>query len=156
MQQFVVPQFIDVEAKIIGPVTVRQFLIIVAAGMTLVIAWKLVDIALFALFAFFIGGSALLVAFVPINGRPFHFFMLNIMENVRRPKFRVWGKKYTTKQLNYYRKMGTEVIEDDTPQWKKARPGAIRDLSLLVNTGGYYKPDLDDQYVEEETKKPNN
>jgi hypothetical protein len=26
MQQFVVPQFIDVEDKIIGPISVRQFL----------------------------------------------------------------------------------------------------------------------------------
>ena len=92
MQQFVVPQFIDVEAKIIGPVTVRQFLIIVAAGMILVVAWKLVDLVTFAILALIIGGSALLVAFVPINGRPFHYFLLNVMENKRRPKKRIWGR----------------------------------------------------------------
>ncbi|KKS92044.1 MAG: hypothetical protein UV69_C0039G0006, partial [Parcubacteria group bacterium GW2011_GWE2_43_12] len=32
MQQFVVPQFIDVEDKIIGPITVRQFIIIMVGG----------------------------------------------------------------------------------------------------------------------------
>lgn len=33
MQQFLVPQFIDVENKIIGPLTVRQFVIfLIAAG----------------------------------------------------------------------------------------------------------------------------
>ena len=35
MQQFTVPQFIDVEPKIIGPITTRQFLIFLAAGLML-------------------------------------------------------------------------------------------------------------------------
>ena len=43
MQQFTVPQFIDVEDKIIGPITTRQF-VIMLAGFTLIgISYKLFD-----------------------------------------------------------------------------------------------------------------
>ena len=47
MQQFVVPQFIDVEDKVIGPVTVRQFLILLVGGGVLFIAYRLSDFTLF-------------------------------------------------------------------------------------------------------------
>jgi len=47
MDQFVVPQFIDVEDKIFGPVTTRQFVILLIAGLIIFIAFKLADITLF-------------------------------------------------------------------------------------------------------------
>lgn len=144
MQQFVVPQFIDVEAKIFGPITVRQFLMLVAAAGVLIVAWKLVDLALFAVITLFVGGGTLVMAFVPINGRPFHYFVLNIMENSRRPKKRIWRKDYNKEELNFYRKFGIPEVAEEKITKKKARPEAIRDLSLLVNTGGYYKPDLEE------------
>ena len=40
--QFIVPQFIDVEDKIIGPVTTRQFVVLLAAGAMIVIDYQII------------------------------------------------------------------------------------------------------------------
>jgi adenosylhomocysteinase len=60
MDQFTVPQFIDVEDKIFGPITTRQFLILLATGLILFIAFKLADIALFIFLLVVMGGFAVM------------------------------------------------------------------------------------------------
>ena len=47
MQKFIVPQFIDVESKIIGPITTRQFLIMLAGLILGFAAYKLSDLGSF-------------------------------------------------------------------------------------------------------------
>lgn len=140
MQQFVVPQFIDVEDKIFGPITTRQFLILLVAGGLIYLSFELFDFALFIICTAFIGGFSLVLAFVKINGQPFHYFMLNFFESVHRPAIRVWGKVYSHKELDYLRKLMPETVEEQQ-MVKPVSRERIRDLSLLVNTGGYYKPD---------------
>jgi len=141
MEQFVVPQFIDVEDKIFGPITSRQFVILLISGLILFIAYKLADTALFILLLATIGGFSLVLAFVKVNGQPFHFFILNLFQTLRRPSRRIWNKNPTKEELNEWRKgEKVEVIEKIkiVPRLSYNR---IRDLSLAVNTGGYYKPE---------------
>lgn len=142
MQQFVVPQFIDVEDKIFGPVTTRQFLILLVAGGIIYVAYELADFALFILLTFLIGGFALILAFVKINGQPFHYFLLNLVQSLRRPPMRIWKKEYNSKDLNFLRTQSFEAPEVEQAR-KQVKREHIRDLSLLVNTGGYYKPNDD-------------
>lgn len=140
MQQFTVPQFIDVEDKIFGPVTVRQFLILLVAGLIVFVVFKVADTTLFIITAFAIGVFALVLAFVKINGQSFHYFLLNVVQTIRRPKLRIWDKRYTRQELLDYMKK-EEMKEVEVVPVKTANPRHIRDLSLLVNTGGYYKPE---------------
>lgn len=144
MQQFVVPQFIDVEDKIFGPITTRQFLIIMCAGLFIFLAYKYADFGLFLVVAIVVGGLALLFAFVKINGQNFHLFLLNILQTMRRPSLRIWNKNYSTEELNYLR---NQKFEEIIKKEEKKIPGKthIRDLSLLVNTGGFYRPEEMDQ-----------
>ncbi len=141
MQQFVVPQFIDVEDQIIGPITTRQFLILLAAGITIFITYKYADLSLFIPVAAIVGGGAVTFSFVKVNGQPFHFFLLNIIQTLKKPSLRIWNKSYTKKELDYLRKQETvDDVSQDT-QKKTVRKKHITDLSLVVNTGGYYKPE---------------
>lgn len=141
MNQFTVPQFIDVEDKIFGPVTTRQFLIMLVAGGILFIAFKLADTILFIILLALIGGFALVIAFVKVNGQPFHYFILNIVQSFRRPSRRVWNKYYTRAELVELQK-ASKVEEAEKPEpGKHTSPRRIRELSLLVNTGGYYRPE---------------
>lgn len=140
MQQFIVPQFIDVEDKILGPLTVRQFLILLAGGISIFLAFRLADFVLFILLTLVIGGVCLLFAFMKVNGQPFHYFLLNIFETLKRPSLRIWQKKYSKKELQLLRKMSkVEVIEQQEVKHTKRKH--IRDLALVVNTGGYYRPE---------------
>lgn len=140
MQQFVVPQFLDVEDKIFGPITIRQFSILIVAGGTIYVAFELLDFVSFIVTTAVVGGFSLVLAFVRINGQPFHYFMLNFFQTKRLPKNRVWGKDLSNKELDYLRKLMPETTEE-VEEIKPVSREHIRDLSLLVNTGGYYKPD---------------
>lgn len=137
MQQFTVPQFIDVENKIIGPLTVRQFMIILGAAVIIGISYKLFDFTLFLTVGIVTLVFAALFAFVKINGRPFHLFMLNAFQTLRRPGIRVWNN----------RMMAAEVGEPNI-EIKAAAPAAspkmykksrLAELALVVDTKGRYK-----------------
>ncbi len=141
MQQFVVPQFIDVEDKIFGPITTRQFLILLSAGGTLFLCFKYLDLVLFAIAAFILGGLALIFAFYKPNGQLFHYFLLNIVQTNSKPKLRIWRKDPTREELEYLRKLGTEIKAEVAPAKKEIHRAHIKNLALIVNTGGYYKGD---------------
>lgn len=139
MNQFTVPQFIDVEDKIFGPITTRQFVILLVAGLSIFVAYKLADTALFIFLLVLIGGAALIIAFVKINGQSFHYFLLNIFQTLRRPSRRIWRKSYTKAELQEFIKEGPVPPPEEKIAPKTAPTTRIRDLSLMVNTGGYYK-----------------
>jgi hypothetical protein len=137
MQQFIVPQFIDVEAKIIGPITTRQFLILLGATMLIALSYRLFDFSLFLVITIVTIALAATFAFVKINGRPFHFFVLNIIQTSRRPGLRVWDHK----ALIVEQQEKTPVVKSDynsRPKraYKKSR---LAELSLVVDTSGKYK-----------------
>ncbi len=152
MQQFLVPQFIDVEDKVFIFMTVRQFLIVLVGSIIIVLSYILADLALFLFTLIIVGGFSLVLAFVKINGQPFHYFLLNIFQTLKKPSLRIWRKDYNVEELNYLRRREFK-IRKKTRKVKHIEKNRIRELSLLVNTGGYYKPDEenfseDDMFIE--------
>lgn len=141
MDQFTVPQFIDVEDKIFGPVTARQFVIMLVAGLVLFVFYKIADTTLFIFALATIGGGALVLAFVKINGQSFHYFILNLIQTLRRPSRRIWYKMDTKEELEELRKSGKVEEVEKAVEIPRLSYNRIRDLSLAVNTGGYYKPE---------------
>ncbi|PIR95089.1 hypothetical protein COT95_00585 [Candidatus Falkowbacteria bacterium CG10_big_fil_rev_8_21_14_0_10_37_6] len=145
MQQFTVPQFIDVEDKIFGPITVRQFVIILTAFMLSVISYKLADFALFLTltFLFFVVGG--IIAFLKINGRPFHYFVLNFIQTLKKPKIRVWNNKLskTDKELRDLPDNSIKQVAklQRKPLYAKSK---LAEVSLIVDTGGVYQGGDDD------------
>lgn len=141
MEKFVVPQFIEVEDKIFGPITVRQFVIILIDGIVLAILYKLVDLALFVVFLALFGGFGLVLAFVKINGQVFHYFLLNVFETLKKPSVRIWLKKISDAELKFLTK--TEPPPPPRPVYtKEARlVSHLSELALVVDTGGKYEPE---------------
>ncbi len=134
-EQFLVPQFLDIETKIIGPITTRQFLIMMVAGMLDFIFYKIFYFNIFIGVSLVITGIAIIVAFFKVNGMPFHYFFLNIVQTLKRPSLRVWHKEEVT-ALPPEEK--TEVKKEfiAKPPISESR---LNSLSLIVNTGGVYK-----------------
>jgi len=139
MQQFTVPQFIDVENKIIGPITTRQFTILLAGAIIIAISYKLFDFSLFLFIGVIILALAATLAFVKINGRPFHFFILNAIQTLRRPRLRVWNNRLTV--LTKEEKIPTIDFETAPPTKKFYKESRLAELSLIVDTKGRYKGD---------------
>lgn len=141
MDQFVVPQFIDVEDKIIGPITVRQFLIMLVGGIVIFLSYRFGDTAIFITTALFVGGLTLIFSFLKVNGQTFHYFLLNIFETMRKPSLRIWRKFYSKAELEYLRTAGMDDEPVIAAQKPVAKRSHIRNLALVVNTGGFYRPD---------------
>lgn len=139
MQQFVIPQFIDVEDKIIGPITARQFIILLAVTIILFILYKLFTFIYFLVLAMPIFGLGVVLAFVKINGQPFHYFLLNLIQTLRRPALRIWNKELSTDEVRKYLKKEEVKIAVPRPVKEPIVATKLSELSLIVNTGGVYK-----------------
>lgn len=90
--QFQVPQFIETEDKIIGPLTLKQFLYIAAAGGFSFIAFYLLQTWLWLIFTFLIGTIAVSLAFIRVNGLPLPKIAVSALLFYWKPKLFLWKK----------------------------------------------------------------
>jgi len=139
--QFVVPQFIDAEDKIFGPVTARQFLILMFAILVDFVLFKLLSFVTFLLTAVPVIIIAGIVAFVKINGANFHYFALNVLQTAKKPKLRVWNKVYTDSELKELMKREPPPPSDVFKRKEFSATSRLQELTLVVNTGGVYQPE---------------
>jgi hypothetical protein len=69
--EYQVPQFIEVEDKIIGPLTLKQFIYIAGAGGLCVVFFYYLPIIVALLFSVPVVALAAALAFYKMNGKPF-------------------------------------------------------------------------------------
>jgi hypothetical protein len=103
--QFEVPQFIEIEDKIFGPLTWRQFLYVGGGVGMAVVLFLVAPFFVFVLVGLPVGLLACALAFYPINNRPFSYF-LEAMYN------------YFTNQRLYLWRQNKEIVHKEafTPQ----------------------------------------
>lgn len=138
MMQFVVPQFIDVEDKILGPLTVRQFILILIWGIVGFLNIRIYQNFLIAVLIDIVWSAfVFLFAFIKINGRPFHYFLLSVVQTTRQPKLRIWHKEDTEYEFRFSL---AKAVRPAAPINIKQPLTASRltELSLVVDTGGAY------------------
>lgn len=90
--QFQVPQFIDIEDKIIGPFTLKQFLYIAAGGALLFILFKILKFFAFLLVAIPISSLVIALAFIKVHNQPFISVLKNVFGFLKKPDFYIWKK----------------------------------------------------------------
>jgi len=143
--QFIVPQFIDVEDKILGPLSVRQFIMFLVGAALIYIDYELMyhlagNFWFFLVSAIALFGLTGVFAFLRINGRPFHWFLLAIIVNFRDPKLRIWSKYVPNDEL----KRKKEKIDNgpDIPMKPGVTQSQLQRLALIVDTGGAFTDDV--------------
>ena len=98
--QFQVPQFIEVEDKIFGPLTFKQFVYVTGSVAGAFILTRLLP----ALIAYPLGaaliGFGLALAFFRINNRPFIFVVEAFMKYITTPRLYIWKKTTAVKTEN--------------------------------------------------------
>jgi hypothetical protein len=135
--QFLVPQFIDVEDKIFGPFSVRQFIILIVAAGALFVSFRLADTGLFIVEAVIIAVLTIAFAFIRVNGRPFHYFLINLIQMIRRPQLRIWHRDVTSEELRLPRVVAPP--KHNVQHKPPLTASRLAELSLVVDTGGVYK-----------------
>lgn len=95
--QYSVPQFIEVEDKIVGPLTFKQALYLVGgAGISYLIS-RFLPLYLAIIVAAPIVILALMLAFYKINNRPFVFILESGINYFLRNKLYLWSHDYSSK-----------------------------------------------------------
>ena len=93
--RFTVPQFIEYEAKIVGPLTFKQFVYVGLASAVCFVLYFSVPFSVFLISCIVLGAGALALAFLKIGGRSLPTILANLLKFSITPKMYIWRKKET-------------------------------------------------------------
>jgi hypothetical protein len=143
MQQFVVPQFIDVEGKIIGPITTKQFVLMLGGGLIIFVMYRFAPFNVFLIVSAFVMFFVVVFGFVKVNGRPIIIFLTDVFKTLLgKPLVRVWYREASIGRVPRLVEEDTGDSDDKnkTPMKTLGRT-RLSELTLIVDTGGVYNED---------------
>jgi membrane protein implicated in regulation of membrane protease activity len=131
---FQVPQFIDIEDRIIGPLTLKQFGYLATAFLISFLSFFVFTFFIWLFITLTVAAISLLFAFIRYNERPFSVLFLSVISFVLHKK--------------KYRK---EITEEPQSKVKKSPKNTLSDLTLALETSttpvknerSFLKPFLD-------------
>jgi hypothetical protein len=126
--RFEVPQFIEVEDKIFGPFTWRQFLYLSGGvGMATVLFFT-TPFLVFVLLGLPIAVLAGALSFYPVNNRPFSFFLEAVINYLTRDHLYLWRHN---KDIVHKSNTRTEVARTAFPETQQ-QTRKHRDINSLA------------------------
>lgn len=136
--QYKVPQDVQREDQIIGPLTLRQLAIVGIGGGLAYLVYvqlsKLYHIEIWLPPVFIISAITIALAFLKIHGLPFHQYILHFIEYKFLPKQRIWIQKtanpYIPPQMDKKTKEKISKTKDKTKEKDKK---SINDLVNILN-----------------------
>jgi hypothetical protein len=130
--QFQVPQFIEVEDKIFGPLTFKQFIYMGGGLGTAYILWRLFPSYLAAPLALAAVGFTAALAFFQVNGRPFIVGVESAFYYFLRGKLYLWNNARKTQNATILKTVAPQTSAAYVPKLSDSR---LHDLawSLDIN-----------------------
>lgn len=135
--QFKVPQNIDLADKIIGPLTLVQFIYLLVGGMIFYIFLKFGNTLLFIFIGIPAALLSLFLAFVKVQDQPFSKFLLSLVFYLTRPKQRVWHKELELEELPHLETKEQRNKETEKQPAKKVEKSDLEKLSQILDTRGW-------------------
>lgn len=96
--QFKVPQFIDVEDKVFGPLTFKQFAYLAGGAGLVYLSLKILPVLFGLVFAALFAALGLALAFYKYNDKPFAFTLQAMIRYITHPRLYLWHKDYSKKK----------------------------------------------------------
>ncbi len=90
--RFEVPQFIEIEDKIIGPLTWKQFVYLAGGAGILIVLYLILPFIVFVILGLPFGALAASLAFHKINNRPFSIFLESFVGYLTKTKLYLWRR----------------------------------------------------------------
>jgi len=128
--RFQIPQFIETEDKIIGPLSLKQAAFLGIGIVTVLIIYASFGTTRAIVIGIPIGLFSFALAFLNINGRPFEVFVKNYMRYVFQERIYVWRKADSGKLA---KKM--EKVEQISKRYQKT--GALGASDKPANARGH-------------------
>jgi len=135
--RFTVPQFIEYEMKIVGPLTFRQFIFVGIAGAIGFFLYYTIgktNFFLFVVACFILGAIAIGLAFLQIGGRSLPTILGNFLRFNLSPKIYLWRKKEVP-ITEFKKPSGAEVMEsaEELPL-KIAEKSQLKKIKTQIET----------------------
>ena len=131
--RFTVPQFIEMEAKIVGPLTFRQFIFIGIAGAICFVLYFTLPFSLFLLATIVLGSGAVAFAFLKIGGQGLPTVLGNFLKFSLAPKIYLWGKKEVPTEVFKKEVVKAEEKKEELPL-KIAEKSQLKKLRTQIET----------------------
>ncbi len=127
--QFRVPQFIDIEDKLFGPLTFRQFAYLAGGAGLIYVLYRLLPfwIAIFLIIP--IAGLSALLTFYRINNKPFIYYLQAGVGYFISSKLYIWKQRL----IKPGDKNGEEVLPTPVSVLPKVSVDSIKDLSWSLD-----------------------
>ena len=126
--QFEVPQFIEIEDKIFGPFTWRQFLYLGGGGGMCVVLLLTLPLYISIVPIILIGTLTGALAFYPVNNRPFSHFLEAMYNHYRRDRLYLWQQKREI----VYKEQFTPSTTIRNPLLPPLQNGSRKDITSLA------------------------
>ena len=133
MDQFTVPKFIEHEAKIVGPLTFKQFIFVGIAGAICFVLYFTVPFFIFILSSIIIMGGGASLAFLKSGGRSLPVVLKNFLNFSLTPKLYLWKKKGGLPPKIIEKQETLEEIEE-APVPKIIGKSRLKNLSSEIET----------------------
>lgn len=128
--RYQVPQFIEVEDKIFGPLTLKQFIYLAGGGGLCLVFFTLLPFYLFIVLALPVIGLSLALAFYQVNGRP----LINAIEHAfgyySNKKLYLWRQRPPESAQNAQAAAVQQTSPVTVPQLSESR---LKDLAWSLN-----------------------
>ncbi|MDD5731453.1 MAG: PrgI family protein [Patescibacteria group bacterium] len=150
--QYKIPQNIDVEDKILGPFTLKQFLYIMGGGIIIYVLFNIfakTNLILFLVISIPIAIAVLMLVFVKVNERPFLDFFFYFIAYLQDPKEKKWIKSTKVKEF----KITAKISEAEEAKQKEiadlSRRGIVRSqlqqMAIVLDSRGWSRESLDQE-----------
>ena len=128
--QYSVPQFINIEDKIVGPFTGKQLLFLIMGFGSLLVMFTFMSMIFFVLFAIPIVVITLLFAFWKPKGFTVSKWLGNIMNYHTTPHLYIWRRESERIMIHQTQKKKNKVDIEAT----KVSRNRIKELAWLLDT----------------------
>lgn len=135
--RFTVPQFIEHESPIVGPLTFRQFIYVgTAGGIVFVLYFSLgkTNFFLFLILSIILMAGGTVLAFIKIGGRGLPTILANFFRFSLSPKMYIWKKK--EQRVEVFKRVEVkkeERAEEELPL-KIAGESRLKKLGVQIET----------------------
>lgn len=92
--QFQVPQFIETEDKIVGPLSLRQFIIVAAGSGIAALLYFMLQFWIWIILAFIVMSLAIGLAFIRVEGRPLLKVTTSAFNYYWHPQIYIWQPEH--------------------------------------------------------------
>ncbi len=130
MAQYQVPQFIEVEDKIFGPLTLKQFIYLAGGGGLCLLMFSFLPLYLTVLLGIPVMALSGGMAFFSINGRPLIHALEHAFGYFTGSKLYLWKQRQQTQHTANTTNQGQKPINLLVPKLSESK---LKDLSWSLN-----------------------